>query len=106
MKNRRLIIPWAVQKKVKIEKVDKTLGIHFWIKKKKFVDFCSQLVNMNLGFQSPEVIKAIIKQTEKISFIGPKFENENREQLAKILIDLYPGKMDETVACLGTTKNR
>ena len=93
MKNRKLIIPWSVQKKVKIEKVDKTLGIHFWIKKKKFVDFCSQLVNMNLGFQSPDVIKAIIKQTKKISFIGPKFENENREQLAKLLINLYPGKM-------------
>ena len=64
-------------------------------KEKKFIDFCSQLVNINLGFQSPEVIKAIINQTKKLSFIGPKFENENRDKLAKALVNLYPGKMEK-----------
>ena len=93
MKNSKNIIPWSVQKNVKLLKVDKTLGCYFWIKNKKYLDFCSQLVNVNLGFQSPNIINAIIKQTKKISFIGPKFENENREKLADVLTNLYPGNM-------------
>ena len=93
MKISKNIIPWSVQKNIRLKKVDKTLGSYFWIKKKKYLDFCSQLVNLNLGFQNPNVIKAIIKQTKKISFIGPKFENENREKLADLLTDLYPGNM-------------
>ena len=95
MKDRKIIIPWSVQKDTTLKKVDKTKGVYFWVKKKKFIDFCSQLVNINLGFQSPEVIKAIINQTKKLSFIGPKFENENRDKLAKALVNLYPGKMEK-----------
>ena len=95
MKDRKIIIPWSVQKDAKLKKVDKTKGVYFWVNKKKFIDFCSQLVNINLGFQSPEVIKAIINQTKKLSFIGPKFENENRDKLAKVLVNLYPGKMEK-----------
>ena len=91
--NRKIIIPWSIQKDTVLKKVEKTKGVYFWANKKKYIDLCSQLVNINLGFQSPEVIKAIIKQTKKLSFIGPKFENENRNKLAKILVDLYPGKM-------------
>ncbi len=93
MKKKYNLIPWSIQKKNKLLKVDKTFGSFFWIKRKKYLDFCSQLVNINLGFQHPKILKAIIKQTKKISFIGPKFENENREKLAKSLIDIYPGKM-------------
>ncbi len=93
MKNSKNIIPWSVQKNVKLLKVDKTLGCYFWIKNKKYLDFCSQLVNLNLGFQSPNIIKAIIKQTKKISFVGPKFENDKREKLADLLTNLYPGDM-------------
>ena len=93
MKNRKIIIHWSIQKDTVLKKFEKTKGVYFWANKKKYIDLCSQLVNINLGFQSPEVIKAIIKQTKKLSFIGPKFENENRNKLAKILVDLYPGKM-------------
>ena len=93
MRNSKNIIPWSIQKNVKLFNVDKTLGSFFWIKKEKYLDFCSQLVNINLGFQHPRIINAIVKQAKKISFIGPKFKNENREKLAKIIIDIYPSKM-------------
>ena len=95
MKKKYNIIPWSIQGNVKLKKVDKTKGCFFWIKNKKYTDFCSQLVNLNLGFQHPKIIKAIISQTKKISFIGPKFENDKREKLAKILTELYPGKMEK-----------
>lgn len=95
MKKKYNIIPWSIQGNVKLKKVDKTKGCFFWIKNKKYTDFCSQLVNLNLGFQHPKIIKAIINQTKKMSFIGPKFENEKREKLAKILTELYPGKMEK-----------
>jgi taurine--2-oxoglutarate transaminase len=93
MKNSKNIIPWSIQKNTRLPKVHKSLGSYFWVKKKKYLDFCSQLVNMNLGFQNPNIIKAIIKQTKKLCFIGPKFENENREKLADLLTNLYPGGM-------------
>lgn len=84
------LIPWSVQNNISQKKVDKTFGSYFWIRKKKYLDFCSQLVNLNLGFQHPRVIKAIVKQTKKISYISPNFKNEKREELSKMLSNLYP----------------
>ena len=93
MKKRYNIVPWSVQGTAKLKKIDKTKDCFFWINKKRYTDCCSQLVNINLGFQHPKIINAIINQTKKMSFIGPKFENEKREKLAKLLIKLYPGNM-------------
>ena len=34
MKDRKIIIPWSVQKDTTLKKVDKTKGVYFWVKKK------------------------------------------------------------------------
>ena len=109
MKNSKNIIPWSVQKNVKLLKVDKTLGCYFWIKNKKYLDFCSQLVNLNLGFQSPNIIKAIIKQTKKISFVGPKFDNDKREKLADLfskIVRSYDKPSNSELEFLSIVENR
>ena len=93
MKNNKNIIPWSVQNNVNLKNVTKTEGCYFWINKQKYLDFCSQLVNMNLGFQHPKVINAIINQTKKLSFVGPKFNLEVRKNLAKKIVSLYPYNM-------------
>ena len=93
MKNNKNLIPWSIQNNINLKNVTKTRGCYLWLKKNKYLDFCSQLVNMNLGFQHPKIVKAIIKQTKKLSFIGPKFNIPVREKLAKSLIALYPFKM-------------
>ena len=93
MKNNKNIIPWSVQHNVNLKNVTKTEGCYFWINKQKYLDFCSQLVNMNLGFQHPKVINAIINQTKKLSFVGPKFNLEVRKKLAEKIVSLYPYNM-------------
>jgi taurine--2-oxoglutarate transaminase len=95
MKNNKNLIPWTVQKNTNLKNVKKTKGCYFWINKRKYLDFCSQLVNMNLGFQHPKIINAIVKQTKKLSFIGPKFNIDVRQDLAKKLIEIYPHNMNK-----------
>jgi len=49
---------------------------------KKYLDFSSQLFNVNAGHQHPKIIAAIKEQADKLCYIGPGPANETRESCA------------------------
>ena len=81
--NTKIIYPWTIQNNAKYNFVSKSYGSFFWINKKRYLDFCSQLVNMNIGFQNKKIIKTINEQSKKQIFIGPNFKDKSREKLGK-----------------------
>ncbi|MBI06821.1 MAG: hypothetical protein CMM54_07570 [Rhodospirillaceae bacterium] len=92
--NRRYdIIPWAAQNAVHpVTKMVRGEGIYiFDADGQKYLDFSSQLVNVNLGHGHPKVIKAIQEQAEKLCYIGPHFTTEVRDQLGAKLAEITPG---------------
>ncbi len=57
---------------------------------KTYLDFSSQLVNVNLGYQHPRVLAAMKEQLETLVTIAPATANLARGEAAKRIIGLAP----------------
>lgn len=58
-----------------------------------YLDFSSQLVNLNLGHQHPRLVKSIQDQAAKLATIQPSFANDVRSELARLITDAAPGDL-------------
>lgn len=54
----------------------------------RFLDFSSQLVNVNIGHQHPRVVKAIQEQAARLTTIAPQHANDQRGEAAKRIVEL------------------
>ena len=68
---------------------------------KKYLDFSSQLFNVNIGHQHPKVIAAIKDQADKLCYIGPGPANETRAELCRMLAEITPGDLVKTFLSTG-----
>ena len=57
---------------------------------KKYLDFSSQLVNLNIGHQHPKLIKAIQEQAARLCTIAPAFANDARSEAARLITEVAP----------------
>ncbi len=55
-----------------------------------YLDFSSQLVNVNIGHQHPAVVAAIREQAELLTTIAPSTANLTRGEAAKRIVDRAP----------------
>lgn len=55
-----------------------------------YLDFSSQLVNVNIGYQHPRVLAAMKAQLESLATIAPATANLARGEAAKRIVDLAP----------------
>ena len=86
---------WSAQGKLNPLPVAGGKGSVFWdYDGNKYLDFSSQLVNVNLGHQHPELVQAIIKQATTLSTIQPAMANETRGKLAKLIAEAAPGDLN------------
>ncbi len=77
-------------------------GSWFWDSDgKRYLDFESQLVNLNLGHQHPVVVEAIKAQAEKLCYIGPAMGNDVRSELAHLIAEVTPGDLTSTFFTTG-----
>ncbi|QLG13186.1 aminotransferase class III-fold pyridoxal phosphate-dependent enzyme (plasmid) [Deinococcus sp. D7000] len=53
-----------------------------------WLDFSSQLINLNIGHQHPRMLEAIKKQVDQMCFAGPSFATEPRGQLGQKLAEV------------------
>ena len=56
----------------------------------RFLDFSSQLVNVNIGHQHPKVVAAIQAQAATLATVAPQHANDARGEAAKRIADLAP----------------
>ncbi|MCP2031424.1 taurine--2-oxoglutarate transaminase [Okibacterium sp. HSC-33S16] len=67
------------------------LGSRVWdFDGKNYLDFSSQLVNVNIGHQHPAVISAIKEQAEQLTTIAPSTANLTRGEAARRITNLAP----------------
>ena len=62
---------------------------------KKWLDFSSQLTNLNLGHQHPKLIEAIKNQADKLCTIAPYHANEARSEAARLIAEVAPGDLNK-----------
>ena len=58
---------------------------------RELLDFTSQQVNVNIGYQHPKVIEGIKKQAELLATIGPQYANLARGRAASLVARRAPG---------------
>jgi taurine---2-oxoglutarate transaminase len=57
---------------------------------RSYLDFASQLVNLNIGHQHPRVVAAIVEQAQTLATIAPATANLARGEAAKRITGLAP----------------
>lgn len=63
---------------------------------KKYIDFSSQLMNVNTGHNHPHVKAAIKKQVDELCYVFPGMTTDARGKLGKKLAEIAPGKLNKT----------
>ncbi len=70
-------------------------GATFWDEDgKRYLDFSSQLVNLNIGHQHPKLVAAIQAQAATLCTVSPAFANDVRSEAARLITDRAPGDLE------------
>lgn len=87
---------WSAQNAVNPIPVTRAKGIYFWdANDKRYIDFNSQLMCVNIGHGDERVIDAIKKQADVLCYANPFTATEPRGVLAKMLSDVTPGDLNK-----------
>ena len=96
------IFAWSNQKGLNPIHIKKAKGVYLYDDKgKRYIDFSSQLVNVNVGHGRKEVTEAVRKQMEKLSYVSPPFTTDSRGLLGKKIADITPDNLNKTFFTLG-----
>lgn len=79
----------------------KAEGIYFWdAKGRKYIDWSSMLVNVNIGHGNKKVIKAIQDAAAQVTYVKPSITTEPRAVLGEMLHEIVP-EFSKTLFTLG-----
>jgi len=86
---------WSIQGALNPVDIVGAEGCYMWDSGgKRYLDFSSQLVNVNIGHQHPKLVAAIQEQAAKLCTIAPSFANDARSEAARLITELAPGDMN------------
>ena len=83
---RYTLYDWQAQENANPIPVDRAEGVYFYTPDgKRYLDFNSQLMGVNIGHGDKRVIEAIARQAEKLAYITPFMATEARALLGQKL---------------------
>ncbi|GAB3396554.1 aspartate aminotransferase family protein [Humibacter soli] len=86
---------WSAQAQINPTPVAAGEGSTFWdYEGNAYLDFSSQLVNLNLGHQHPDLVRAIQEQAGRLATIQPSMANDVRGELARRIAEVAPGDLN------------
>src|ERR1700732_466259 len=92
---RHTIFEWSAQSAVDPIPVARAKGIYFWTPEgKRFIDFNSKLMCVNIGHGDARVIRAIEEQAAVLAYANPFMATEPRARLGAKLAEIAPGDID------------
>jgi taurine--2-oxoglutarate transaminase len=96
---------WSAQRALAPAVVAGGEGAWFWTEDDtRYLDFSSQLVNLNMGHQHPRVVAAIQEQAAALCTVAPSFGNAARSEAARLIADLAPGDLSHVFFTNGGTE--
>jgi taurine--2-oxoglutarate transaminase len=92
---RHTLFEWSAQSAVDPIPVARAKGIYFWTPEgKRFIDFNSQLMCVNIGHGDERVIRAIQEQAATLAYANPFMATDVRARLGVKLTEITPGDID------------
>jgi taurine--2-oxoglutarate transaminase len=93
---------WSAQSKVSPISLKRAQGVYFWdVNDKRYLDFNSMVMCVNIGHGNERVINAIVEQARQLPFAGPPMTSRPRAVLGKLLAEITPGDLDRFLFTLG-----
>jgi taurine--2-oxoglutarate transaminase len=93
---------WTAQGTLDPIPIVRAEGVYLWdAEGRRYLDFSSQLMNVNIGHSHPRVIDAIKAQADKLLFAAPGFATLPRGELGRALASIAPGDLRKVFFTLG-----
>jgi taurine--2-oxoglutarate transaminase len=89
------LFEWSAQSKVDPIPMARSKGVYFWTPEgKRYLDFNSQLMCVNVGHGDERVVRAIQEQAATMAYANPFMATEVRARLGEKLAEISPGDID------------
>jgi taurine--2-oxoglutarate transaminase len=93
---------WSAQAQVSPIPVTRAKGVYFWdTDGKRYLDFNSMVMCVNIGHGDERVINAIVEQARQLPFAGPPMATKPRAVLGRLLSEITPGDLNRFLFTLG-----
>ncbi len=87
---------WSAQGTLKPIVIARADGSHFWDEDgKRYLDFSSQLVNVNIGHQHPRLVAAIQEAAGRLCTVAPFHANADRSEAARLIAEVAPAGLNK-----------
>jgi taurine--2-oxoglutarate transaminase len=92
---RHTIFEWSAQGKTEPIPMARAKGVYFWTPDgKRYLDFNSQLMCVNVGHGDERIVRAIQEQAAVLPYANPFMATEVRARLGAKLAEIAPGDID------------
>lgn len=92
------LFSWSKQKGISPIAVKHAAGVYLYdYDDKRYLDFSSGLINVNIGHGHPRVTAAVMKQMQEVSYVTPGCVTEARGKLGRKLAAITPGNLKKTL---------
>ena len=96
------LFSWSKQAGLNPINVERAEGVYLYDRDgKRYLDFSSQLMNVNIGHGDQRITEAVKRQMEQVSFVYPGMVTDARGTLGKKLAEICPGSLTKTFFTLG-----
>ena len=91
------LVSWMAQGAWNPVPIERGEGVYVYdANGKRYLDWSSQLVNVNIGHSHPHVVKAIQEQAAKLCYVTPSDATEPRGRLGELLAEITPGDLTKS----------
>lgn len=90
------LFSWSKQKGIAPIAVQKAEGVYLYdYDGKRYIDFSSGLMNVNIGHGNQRITDAVVKQMQEVSYVTPSCVTKVRGELGKKLAEICPGDLNK-----------
>jgi len=92
------LFSWSKQKGLNPIAVKYAKGVYLYdYEDKRYIDFSSGLINVNIGHGNQRVTEAVVAQMQQVSYVTPGCVTKARGELGKKLAEITPGNLTKTL---------
>src|SRR5436853_5624194 len=96
------LFSWSKQKGISPIAVKYGEGVYLYdYDGKRYLDFSSGLMNVNIGHGNQRVTEAVVRQMQEVSYVTPGCVTRARGDLGKKLAEITPGNLKKTLFTTG-----
>jgi len=91
------LFSWSKQKGIAPIAVKYAEGVYLYdYDDKRYIDFSSGLMNVNIGHGNQRVTQAVMKQMQEVAYVTPSCVTRVRGELGKKLAEICPGDLNKS----------